>query len=1255
MEKSSLSARLGNHFMLMEKLNGRFSKKQCPDDLNQLRYLCSKIHHLLDAQDTLNREIILKHASYLDQLLGLIETYTDPPLTQTVLHILIDLIGKNQSGKRVSRLVSHGASNILFQLLTREWKETSPNENTLLLCHQVLAKMGMKDKKFGLKARLNQSLGVTMGMLKNNCSNFRVLQSIIPVIKHYSANSVNASYLGKQNVIPYLFKVASSCSRKQTTVLKHALNTLVNLTKSKSNSARTIGQEGVKVLVSWHLEWHQYDSRHRHIPLRKAILNILKNVTNLKSGRKAFVETDGITVLYDSCLELEDNKEMESVVLIASQILRKCCPKNKLPLSSISSPVTCDLPASDYYNLDACQSLLSCNRACDKPAGYSSSECGVSSVVGCGSQTTPDADSDRSSLDDDDDIDSDEDRSKPEKQEPAEDEADETDPEPLYRRSPDDVQGYHMFFPELMDFQIVDESSSTPESAIVIPTALSEGVSVDIHLQSRNRQSHWSDSSSSSQASTTVAANSEEFDSESYLPSVGSAGSELSDSYLSLASTTAVNLKTGTTVLHIDWSMARKLHSWTSTSSPGVVKFPKLGKALKRSPNTKEKRGKKSLPEPSWYMGPDFLEALSITQVPGPFLNNPESAERLGQGVDSPTRLHDPEVYAVLAQETRSVLPFNKLAYPDLHGCLPFPAKEPLYHRKVGIQRKKIFEDIDRMIHASSLLDKVVYDLDELLNVPSESTANSYLSNDDEDRIGKPANDSSSLCFNSQFECGNLRKVIQVRESEYDLILNPDPNTNHHHQWFYFEVSNMVAGVPYRFNIINCEKLNSQFNFGMKPLVYSVTEAVAGRPHWVRKGSEICYYRNHFVRSSSATGGLKGKAYYTATFTITFEHDYDVCYLAYHYPYTYTSLKTHIARWESMYDKNQIYYHRETLCETIGGNPVPVLTITSLPHSWDREGIEEFRQRPFVFLSSRVHPGESNSSWVMKGTIDYLFSDKPQAKAARDLFIFKIVPMLNPDGVINGCHRCSLTAEDLNRRWLFPCPKLHPTIFHTKGLLLYMALINRVPLVFCDYHGHSRRKNVFLYGCNPLESWIPDDQNNPASSSASPSARSDSTSCKTLPRILHSIAPAFSLPNSSYLVEKGKESTARVVVWRQIGVVRSYTMESSYCGCDQGQYKDLHISTNMLEEMGRKFCDGLVRLGRSRSVMESAFSEQQTPLAIPDTGSSTYDNPSVYPGVQDGADGLSESEEDSEDEDSEDSEQDEEEGMPDEGDDDVIF
>ena len=131
---------------------------------------------------------------------------------------------------------------------------------------------------------------------------------------------------------------------------------------------------------------------------------------------------------------------------------------------------------------------------------------------------------------------------------------------------------------------------------------------------------------------------------------------------------------------------------------------------------------------------------------------------------------------------------------------------------------------------------------------------------------------------------------LQVRQYEYDLILNPDINTNHHHQWFYFEVSQMEAGVKYRFNIVNYEKVNSQFNFGMRPVMYSVVEAMNGRPHWVRAGSEICYYKNHFVRSSQTTGGVRGKTYFTGTFTIMFKHERDICYIAYHYPYPYTTM-----------------------------------------------------------------------------------------------------------------------------------------------------------------------------------------------------------------------------------------------------------------------------------------------------------------------------------------------------------------------------
>ena len=69
---------------------------------------------------------------------------------------------------------------------------------------------------------------------------------------------------------------------------------------------------------------------------------------------------------------------------------------------------------------------------------------------------------------------------------------------------------------------------------------------------------------------------------------------------------------------------------------------------------------------------------------------------------------------------------------------------------------------------------------------------------------------------------------------------------------------------------------------------------------------------------------------------------------------------------------------------------------------------------------------------MMKGLIDYLTGPSLDAKILRDNFVFKIVPMLNVDGVIVGNYRCSLAGVDLNRNWLDPSRKLHPTIFYTK-------------------------------------------------------------------------------------------------------------------------------------------------------------------------------------------------------------------------------
>jgi hypothetical protein len=58
----------------------------------------------------------------------------------------------------------------------------------------------------------------------------------------------------------------------------------------------------------------------------------------------------------------------------------------------------------------------------------------------------------------------------------------------------------------------------------------------------------------------------------------------------------------------------------------------------------------------------------------------------------------------------------------------------------------------------------------------------------------------------------------------------------------------------------------------------------------------------------------------------------------------------------------------------LAGNDVEMLIITnftSIP--------EEIAVRKAIILTSRVHPGESNASYMIKGVIDYLISEDENA------------------------------------------------------------------------------------------------------------------------------------------------------------------------------------------------------------------------------------------------------------------------------------
>lgn len=183
---------------------------------------------------------------------------------------------------------------------------------------------------------------------------------------------------------------------------------------------------------------------------------------------------------------------------------------------------------------------------------------------------------------------------------------------------------------------------------------------------------------------------------------------------------------------------------------------------------------------------------------------------------------------------------------------------------------------------------------------------------------------------------------------------------------------------------------------------------------------------------------------------------------AYSEPYTYSDLQRDLNEIEYI-TKNKGILSREVLCNTLANLKCEVITITS------PENVSDIKCG--VILTARVHPGETVGSWMMKGVLNFLTSEDPEAIALRKKYIFKIIPMLNPDGVVQGNYRTSLTGWDLNRRYIIPskvfiiylhCKKLHQTVFYAKNMAKNFA--KDVQLVFyCDLHGHSKKYRLIFY------------------------------------------------------------------------------------------------------------------------------------------------------------------------------------------------
>lgn len=334
-------------------------------------------------------------------------------------------------------------------------------------------------------------------------------------------------------------------------------------------------------------------------------------------------------------------------------------------------------------------------------------------------------------------------------------------------------------------------------------------------------------------------------------------------------------------------------------------------------------------------------------------------------------------------------------------------------------------------------------------------------------------------------------------------------------------------------------KPDSLYNHGMKVLSYSVKGSDISNQGWKRVGKDITYTQNNYKRKGVGN-------YYTLSFTVTFDYDDDSVYFAHWFPYTYTDLKYML---NDVWEDSMRHRIRKTfLARTLAGNEFEGVIVTnfgSIP--------EDIAKRHWVVITGRVHPGESNASFIVEGIIRFLISDDGTANSLRNTFVFKIVPMLNPDGVIIGNYRCSLSGDDLNRQWKTPSPRLHPEIYAVKEMFS-KTLKWREVFLYVDVHGHSRKKNAFMYGCNNKQA-----------------TGYNKYKEKVVPFMFSHNHESFSFKDCNFTIQKAREGTGRYVVHNEYGVINSYTLEASFFGAEKGLYQDWHFTPTQLYEVGRNF------------------------------------------------------------------------------------
>ena len=408
-----------------------------------------------------------------------------------------------------------------------------------------------------------------------------------------------------------------------------------------------------------------------------------------------------------------------------------------------------------------------------------------------------------------------------------------------------------------------------------------------------------------------------------------------------------------------------------------------------------------------------------------------------------------------------------------------------------------------------------------------------------------------NIIFDSDFEEGNLRMAIEINPNkEYDLLMRPEVGSKKLYTYFFFSVliknenKNNNDNIL-KLNIINKPKDKNFFNGQCPVLMFD-----SSLNKWTRNTFNV-YTMNNGIKNQNLKNEYK--SYYSLTFSFFYKPNIKY-YFASCYPYTYTQLRLYINTLNKNCYNDIIKFG--IIGKTYNKNNIPYIVITNYTSPE-----KEINERKCIFITGRIHSGETVSSYVVQGLIDFLINlNNPISKYLRDKFIFKIIPMLNIDGVIYGNYRLNLLGKDMNRLWI-PSLASSPDECDTSSLyinniinMIKKTLNSRNIYFYCDFHGHSGKQNFFLYGCQKegMENFD-----------------------KKFMEMYSKRSNIFSLNDCVHKIMPNKMNTCRALLKNQFNIDLSYCLETSMYSYNLKGENDKKIYPFTIErykQIGMDFC-----------------------------------------------------------------------------------